>query len=383
MKNKRVKNFLLSSAPNWGIALLILGMMISCNPKQAEKPEVFQDEEITKNAQLISEGIEYSIVVISDLVYAYPDLKSELNKLFAFEMPVLPQPESYFRLIFVHPDSISDLQKRNLCVMLINLTTFSDKMNDFARRELKIEADHKTSAHYQMIENAWAYPQEVIYIEGTSMEEMIELITSQQDEFVRTCDKTEKIRLKRRVYAKGRNNTATNRLLKMHHIDISIPKGFVNIKEIVPSGSDSILEKLEIDGLSWFRNNTKAYSMDLLFYYTSLDEYKNAAADQILMKKDKITSQLVQGHNPGSYVVIAYDYNPPQIKNTTVAGLEALEIRGLWETKEDFMGGPFLLYAVRDTKNNRMLFIDAFVYAPQMMKKPFIKRLEVSLETLR
>ncbi|MBT4969933.1 MAG: DUF4837 family protein, partial [Bacteroidetes bacterium] len=113
------------------------------------------------------------------------------------------------------------------------------------------------------------------------------------------------------------------------------------------------------------------------------DQFKDAEIDKILLKKDQITSNLIQGQNQGSYVVIAYDYNPPVIRDVTISGYEAIEIRGLWETEGDFMGGPFLFYAIKDLKNNRMLFIDAIVYAPEIKKKPFIKRLEVTLQTLR
>ena len=366
------------------ISFLIIFSLMSCKQKEKEATtDDFQDKKITDEFKEISTGEEYSIIVISDLATKYPDLKTALNNLFAIKFDVLPQNEPHFNPIIIHPDSLTEDQKLNLCIMALNVNSASDRMNAFAENELHIDKNVNNESRFQISENTWAYPQKVIYAEASTIEELILLLEKKQNDFIEEYDQSEKIRLKRRVYAKGRNNTATTRLLKMHQIDISIPKGYVNIMERVPSKSDTILRNLKIDGLSWFRNNTKAYNMDILFYYTSLDQFKDDEIDKILLKKDQITSNLIQGQNQGSYVVIAYDYNPPVIRDVTISGYEAIEIRGLWETEGDFMGGPFLYYAIKDLKNNRMLFIDAIVYAPEIKKKPFIKRLEVTLQTLR
>jgi hypothetical protein len=49
--------------------------------------------------------------------------------------------------------------------------------------------------------------------------------------------------------------------------------------------------------------------------------------------------------------------------------------------EKDFMGGPFASYLLPDAKNNRILFIDAFVYAPGQKKRPEMRRLETVFST--
>ncbi len=66
----------------------------------------------------------------------------------------------------------------------------------------------------------------------------------------------------------------------------------------------------------------------------------------------------------------------PHIFNAKVANLPAFETRGKWEVKDDFMAGPFLNYAILDKKNNRIIVIEGFTYAPSINKRDFVFELE-------
>ena len=60
-----------------------------------------------------------------------------------------------------------------------------------------------------------------------------------------------------------------------------------------------------------------------------------------------------------------------------------MELRGLWNVKGDFMGGPFVSYAILDTNHNKILYLEGFVYAPKYNKRNYIKRLEAILLSLK
>ena len=57
--------------------------------------------------------------------------------------------------------------------------------------------------------------------------------------------------------------------------------------------------------------------------------------------------------------------------------------RGLWYMENDMMGGPFVSHAVVDEMNNRVIVVEAFVYAAGQKKGKFIRKLEASLYTLK
>ena len=61
----------------------------------------------------------------------------------------------------------------------------------------------------------------------------------------------------------------------------------------------------------------------------------------------------------------------------------AMEARGLWFMRNDCMGGPFVSHSRVDTETNRVVVVEAFVYAPEKKKRDLIRRLEASLYTLK
>ena len=51
--------------------------------------------------------------------------------------------------------------------------------------------------------------------------------------------------------------------------------------------------------------------------------------------------------------------------------------------RNEAMGGPFVSHSRVDEKNNRVITVEGFVYAPEKMKRGLIRRLEGSLYTLQ
>ena len=51
--------------------------------------------------------------------------------------------------------------------------------------------------------------------------------------------------------------------------------------------------------------------------------------------------------------------------------------------ENDMMGGPFVSHSVVDETNNRVIVVEAFVYAAGQKKGKFIRKLEASLYTLK
>ena len=50
--------------------------------------------------------------------------------------------------------------------------------------------------------------------------------------------------------------------------------------------------------------------------------------------------------------------------------------------RNEAMGGPFVSHSRVDEKNNRVITVEGFVYAPEKMKRGLMRRLEGSLYTL-
>ena len=89
----------------------------------------------------------------------------------------------------------------------------------------------------------------------------------------------------------------------------------------------------------------------------------------------------IPGAREGMYM--ATDTMFTNVKPISVQGKYALEARGLWRIKGDFMGGPFVSHMRLDTINQRIVVSEVFVYSPDKMKRNLIRQMEASLYTLR
>lgn len=54
----------------------------------------------------------------------------------------------------------------------------------------------------------------------------------------------------------------------------------------------------------------------------------------------------------------------------------AVLVKGLWIAENDYMGGPFVLNVVLDEKNNRIIYMMGYVYAPDDKKRNMVRQVE-------
>ncbi len=57
------------------------------------------------------------------------------------------------------------------------------------------------------------------------------------------------------------------------------------------------------------------------------------------------------------------------------------EMKGLWKLEKAFMGGPYLSHTMLDEKNNRVVTVEGFVYAPSLDKRNYVRELEAIIQT--
>ena len=74
---------------------------------------------------------------------------------------------------------------------------------------------------------------------------------------------------------------------------------------------------------------------------------------------------------------------PISFSNTKINNEFALGIKAWWNMVNATMGGPFISYTFLDKKNNRVIMVDAFVFAPNFRKRNFIKELDAIVQSIQ
>lgn len=140
----------------------------------------------------------------------------------------------------------------------------------------------------------------------------------------------------------------------------------------------------ETGNFMWLRKDIKNGDMNLMIYELSKNHINNdsLAITNIVKMRDSIGKTHIPGPTDGSYMITEKAFTPI-MQPTTVAGMNAIETRGTWDVKNDFMAGPFVNYVINDDKNNRQLVIEGFTYAPQINKRDFMFELEAVVRSLK
>lgn len=104
----------------------------------------------------------------------------------------------------------------------------------------------------------------------------------------------------------------------------------------------------------------------------------------LLNKRDSLLQRNVEGPE-NSYMCTETRFGLDEIiyKSGKQNGMDVVELRGLWRMNGWAMGGPFILRAMHDTINNRVIVTDGYVYYPSReRKRNFIRQLEGIMYTL-
>lgn len=130
----------------------------------------------------------------------------------------------------------------------------------------------------------------------------------------------------------------------------------------------------------WISKETSETSQGLLLFDFEYNGPKDFDLQNMIRRMDSVLCLNVPGPAQGSYMAIEKRV-PPMKKEFSRDGNYVCELRGLWETEGDFMGGPFVSQSMVDTVNNRLVTVFAYVYGGKKDKKIMLWQLEALLST--
>ena len=131
----------------------------------------------------------------------------------------------------------------------------------------------------------------------------------------------------------------------------------------------------------WLRKDTKSGSVNLSVFQTPL-KTNRLNTEKIIIIRDSVSKQKIPGPTKETYMSTETQYKAVLVP-TKIRKYKGLEVRGLWEVKKQFMGGPFINFSVVDSINNRILFFDGFVYSPGTEKASYIFEIEAIIKSLK
>ncbi len=215
-------------------------------------------------------------------------------------------------------------------------------------------------------ENVWAKPQIMIQLEASTGTELKQLISDNEQRIQSFLVQYDRNRLMNSY--KDSKDLAIQKEISAHHqVRLAIPRGY----NLDFSKEDYTSVSIEAPDLSQV----------IQVYDYPANGPEDLATDKLIQKRNEFCKTYVQGPTADSYMTISPMFKPIafELKNNH---MNVVELRGLWELENGFMGGPFISHSVYNAKRNRIVTVDGYIYHPNQKKRVKIKQLEAIIYSM-
>jgi len=262
---------------------------------------------------------------------------------------VLPQDEPFFNVVNIPHDAFQNIFKTHRNIIFINISQ--------QHKEPKLTTARDKWANNQLIYNYYA-PNDTAFI--TLWEKTIN--------DVKNAYFNEELSRFQQAYKKYINPQTKDFLATKYNLTVNIPNEYnVDVKK---------------DHFCWISRETDISSQGIFIYDYPYVDTNTFTTDYLIKKRDEITKENVPGPNEGTYMQTEKGM-PVKVEKFYLNGNYAYLIRGLWYTENYFLGGPFVSISVLDEARNRIVTIEAYVYAGKKDKKLYLWQTESIIKTLK
>ncbi len=324
MKARILSNLLLFS---------FLGInLVSCNLQSNTLP----------NAQ----GRQGEVVVVVNRALWEGAYGDSIRQYLAYPIISLPQPEPMFTLI--QQTTLSDMMKKFRNIVMVN-----------------VEQGYET-ATLSYKENVWANGQLIFNISAPSADSAIACMDRNKDIIV------SKFLLKDRddyiaYFKKIVNEPVVKKIHEKFQVDIAVSKEY----------------SLDVDkdNFMWLAREEGDRVMGLLMWKEPYTSQSQVETDRLIAKMNEMTKQNVSGAQPDSYMADEPTV-PPVVRRFHKDNVYCVQMNGLWQMENSYMGGPYVNVSIVDEKRGQIVTGVGFVFYPRKDKRDYVRQLEAILYTM-
>lgn len=286
------------------------------------------------------------VCVIEDHLWNYS--ADTMLSIFCQEVPGLPQVEPMFNLIHIPSNAFTQIFQRHRNII-----------------SCRIKAD--TVASVNVAHDVWAKPQIFIQITAPNNDEFVRLMLEYQEEITGLLLKAEQDRIVQN-YTNFPDREVISKLEKAAGISLTIPKGYTF--------------DMDTNNFVWISHETPEISQGIFVYYYDYTDTATFTRNYLINKRNELLKLYVGGPSEGSYMTTVEFEDVTRFRSYMLKGTYTAELRGLWETRGDYMGGPFVSLSQIDTLRNRVVTVDGYVYAGKKSKRNYMRQVETILQSI-
>lgn len=304
-----------------------------------------------KSVKPSSSGKSGEIVIVIDSTLWKGEIGNILCDSLQADFPALPQSEPLFKIVYLHPSGFKNILQLHRNVLLVETGPVADGKNYALTFKRNVFAKPQLILNIRAINKAWL---------DTALHSLSGAIIDKfaNEEQTRTTTAFESLPISK-VSEEVKRLTAIR----------------------LPLTDDYFIAK-HLDNYIWIRKETIHTTIGIQIYKTPYVSDTSFNLESIIGLRDSISKANIPGPLKGSYMKTDKT-SPITSSPTTIDGSYVILLRGLWRTEGDFMGGPFLTYAIYNKKKGELVYVDAFIYAPKFNKREYVKELDALIHALR
>ena len=216
-------------------------------------------------------------------------------------------------------------------------------------------------------DNVWAYPQATVHINAKTSVNFEKIFSENQEKILSYFLLAERKRLTS-AYSKLYEKSVYNVLSEEYGVTMKVPPGFV----IALKKKDFI----------WLKYETPAISQGILIHFYPYKSDSVFTTRFLVSLQDSVLKENVPLVVGKSYMQI--EKRVEQVFNIFEHNKNyASEMRGLWEVKNDFMGGPYISLSELNLLDQKILTVFGYVYAPSKDKRNFLRQVEAMIYSVK
>ncbi|MBO4767901.1 MAG: DUF4837 family protein [Bacteroidales bacterium] len=281
------------------------------------------------------------VIVVASKAQWESEVGNRIRGALACEYEYLPQKEPLFNLDNVPEASVNKLIKvfRNLLY-------------------LKVGEGQETGM--QVRKDVFASPQTVVVVTAPTDDDAAAFISENGALIAEAFEKAERDRLQ--------SNAKLYEEVKLREL-VSAKFGG---SPCFPNGYSL---KKQTPDFVWISYETSYTIQGILIYSYPYENDSQLTVEKLIEKRNEVVKDNVPATSEGSYMIT----NPtivPGFREVEYNGIKKYEVRSLWDTYGDFMGGPFVSQAFKSQDGKSIIVTEGFVYAPKYNKRNYLRQVE-------
>tara|TARA_B100001287_G_C22597138_1_gene488625 strand:- start:61 stop:990 length:930 start_codon:yes stop_codon:yes gene_type:complete len=256
----------------------------------------------------------------------------------------LPIDEPNFRFFHIVPKQFSGFSKHSRNIVYFQ----KDTVNNF-----------------RIFKNLYSIPQLFFLIQGEDEGIMLNYLTENKSLIINTIKNGErKEKIRRIKKSPSRSKVLSDR---------------IGISLIYPSIYKKVKDTLNF---VWLEKQILKGTLNIISYRLPFSAFSSPPRlKEVIKNRDSIGELYIPGRLKGTHMITERDYKP-YFQKLSIDQKIIFQTKGIWEVKNDFMGGPFLNYILEDKKSKEWIVVEGFAFAPSVSKREYMFEIGAILSTV-